>query len=453
MRLRRLLSILFIGLLSFLIYSKAYSVPYEASTLHNAVSRSETIQDLFFERWELIDDMNLYFDWYGKINWVDNFKIYSIDRATGVRKAVAMRLVRTYGSIIINFPILGSFKEKNKGGYSQNEDERSGLWKPENLILGLTAAGFHYGLTREATVDRGDAGQETITDYKYTQFFDDIFAASLLYKPYFFIHIGIIINNQIEPNDDGTMDYGDSANHSKRFFLASNLLSFLNINATTAKDKLESTAVGLILNNLFNLVISEIPTVVPVFTTTFKSLNLFNDEPYDSVWVKSNVINGVTKDSYLNDNLKEHAKFYTITFQINENLYNYLLIDFFVEIQKTSNKLIEKRTNEEVKYPLLREINGIVGYNFFGPRMKEGYFLITSIGFSRYWDVSIPIHRESGEKDYVYGGIFIIKTRFPMKKIPIGLEFKVTKNYAPELRKLIETVDKYAVEASISISI
>jgi len=444
-----------------LLSSPAFSVTYEASTLHNAVARSETVLDLFYERWNRIQDMELYFDWYGKINWVKDFKVYAENAATGKREAVDMTLVRTYGSITINFPILGGYegddmRERLKHGtgkYKKEEEEvDGGLWKPKSLILGLTATGFHYGLTRESKVNRGQAGEETVTDYKYTQFFDDIFAASLLYRPYFFVHGGVIINNQIEPNDDGTMDYSNSTNRTKRYFIASNILSFLNLNATRSEEEFESMAVGIIVNNLINIIIKKIHPALPVLTITYKRLSLFNDEPYDPVWVKSATVDGTPKDSALPDADKEEAELSTLSFLINENLFNYIYIDFFAELQKTSETLVDKRTNEKVDYPTLRQVNGMIGFNFFGGHAEEGYLLVLSVGASRYWDVAVPYHRESGDEYHVYGYVAALEGRFFAGGIPIGIEIKATKNYAPELRKLVETTDKYAFETSAYVS-
>ena len=442
----------FLFCLSVLINANLFSATYDASTLHNAVARSETVLDLFYDRWNRIEEMELYFDWYGKINWVDDFKVYAINAATGEREAVNMTLVRTYGSITINYPILGGYegadiKERLKYGTGKykKEEETEGLWKPRSLIIGFTASGFHYGLTRESTVDRGSAGSETITDYKYTQFFDDIFAGSLLYRPYFFVHAGIIINNQIEPNDDGTMDYSNSTNRTERYFIATNILSFLNINATRSKEELESIAAGIIVNNLVNVIIERINPIIPVLTITFKSLNLFNDEPYDAVWVKT------VKTPTIADAEKDSAALYTLSFLINENLYNYVYLDFYAELQQATETLIDKRTNEKIDYAKLRQINGMIGFNFWGDR--KGEMLVASVGLSRYWDVAIPYNRESGDSYHVYGYVFAIESRFFVwGGIPLGIELKASKNYAPELRKLVETTDKYALEMSAYIS-
>ncbi len=431
--------------------SNIFAAVYEASTLHNAVSRSETVQDLFSERWKLIEEQELYFDFYGKLNWVPGFKINTINKGTGEKEAVDMRLIRTYGSVTVNYPIIGGYEGKTiaermrKGPGAKKKSEEGGLWKPKNLILGFTATGFHYGLTSETSVDRGDAGTESVTDYKYTQFFDDIFAASLLYRPYFFIHGGVIINNQIEPNDDGTMDYGNSTNRTTRYFVSSNLLSFLNLNAATTKDKVESIAVGLIINNGLKFFMKP-PSLLPRLTVTYKKLALFNDEPYDPVWVvksKGTAIN-------LSDSEKDSADLHTLSLLIEWDLLSRIFIAGFAEYQKPSKTLIEKRTvtsdtdpGEEVEYAPIREMRASLGYNFLSAGKPSRAVL--TFGLSRYWDVAIPVHRESGEGYTLTGGFLEFKWESPW----YGIELKGAYNYSSELRKLVETADKFMIETSI----
>ncbi|TAL33448.1 MAG: hypothetical protein EPN93_13795 [Spirochaetes bacterium] len=433
----------------------AFPVAYEASTLHNAVARSETVQDLFFERWDKIQEKELYFDWYGKLNWVNDFKINTVNAGSGAKETVPMTLVRAYGSLTLNYPILGGYEGKDMSerlsgkAKKEKEDEEKGsgpmgLWKPNNLIVGLTMTGFHYGLTRKAEIDRGAAGNESVTDYKYAQFFDDIFAASLLYRPYFFIHAGVIINNQIEPNDDGTMDYTNSTDHSLRYFVASNLLSFLNLNATTTKDKLEAIAVGVKVNSLVGSFV-KISPYVPVFTVTFKRLNLYNDEPFDAVWVKS----AAGKSSVMDDSLKEQAALDTLSFLLTENLFGHIFLSGYVELQRPTEKLISKRTNEEVAFALMREWYASIGYNFLGKRAdREGRDLILAVGVSSLWDVAIPVHRERGSGYDLMGGFASLNFSSPV----VGAEIKGAYNYAPELRKLVEIADKFMIEGSFYVS-
>ena len=101
-----LCAILIFLTVSVLIQQTATANVYEASTLHNAVSRSDTVQGLFYQRWDKIIEESLYLDLYAKINWLNGFQVNSYNRGSGEYEATEMTLVRTYGSITINYPIL-----------------------------------------------------------------------------------------------------------------------------------------------------------------------------------------------------------------------------------------------------------------------------------------------------------------------------------------------------------
>jgi len=473
---RTLFSSLFLSVFLVLVSAVSlHAAVYEASSLHNAVSRSETVLDLFYDRWERIQDMDLYFDLYGRINWVHNFKVYAVNQGSGQRQAVDMRLVRTYGSITINIPLLrsysGTMQERLKPGTGdygdikgkeqqdsallhQEEQQQEGLISRNNLILGLTATGFHYGLTREGTVDRGAAGNETFTDYKYTQFFDDVFAASLLYRPYFHIHAGLVLSQQFEPRDDGTMSYADPVERSKRYFVASNLLSFLNLNATTRKDEMESLAVGFIINEALDYVSKKVSRSFPQLTLTYKQLNLFNDRLYDPVWVESYYMSdgSTPKTSAMNDAERDEAKLYTLSAGMKGYLGNYFFIDLFAEAQKPSAELVSRVTKSKINYAVWRDLRALAGYNFLGDRLNTGSFLLASFGFSRFWDPAIPIHRDSGDNYHVWGGVFQLEGRVFAGSVPLGMQFQVSRNYSPELRRMVETVDKWVYEGSFNVN-
>ncbi len=459
---------------------------YEASTLHNAVSRSETVLDLFYERWERIQDMELYFDWYGKINWVDDFKVNAVNAGTGQRQAVPMTLVRAYGSVTLNFPLLGGYEgadmqqrlkygtgkyrdaQKSSGQPSmrkpgdqgidassaQGEQASESYWKPRNLILGFTATGFHYGLTRKGEIDRGTAGNEEFTDYKYTQFFDDIFAVSLLYRPYFYIHGGVIVNRQIEPNNDGTMDYDNTSDMTKRYFVASNLLSFLNVNSTVRSSELETLAVGVIINQILGIVSDNIAhTRAWRLTLTYKQVRLYNDQPYDPVWVNSAYIFGTTpKTAFITDDERDQAKLHTLAVELGGDLGQILYYSFFGEFQRPDKTLVDRQTNQEIDYSPLREFRAVLGYNFLSSRIQQGEMFIASVGVSRFWDPAIPIHRENGEGYALWGGTFMLEGRMFVYGIPLGFGMNVSRNYSRELRRLVEVADKWVLEGSLNVS-
>ncbi len=440
---------------------------YEASTLLNAVKRSETVQDLFLARWDIIQEKELYFDWFGKINWVEDFKVNTVNAGSGLMETVPVTLVRTYGSITINYPIVGGYdgidiKDRLTGkGKKKKEDEERGtglygLWNPRNLILGFTTTGFHYGLTREVSIDRGAAGSETVTDYKFDQFFDDLFALSALYMPYFYVHAGVIVNNQIEQSDDGTMDYTDATNKSLRFFMATNILSFLGINMVSTEESLESLSVGIKVNGVVDMFGGALPPLVPEITVTYKKLRLYNDEPYDAVWVRSAFVEGTTvpKGPGMSDGQKDGAVLNTLSFLAKENLFYRLYIDVYVEFQRPSAPLVDKRTvtasdpgGDELDVSALREIYGAVGYNFLGTKARDGYLLLLSLGVSRFWDPAIPVFREEGTGYHLHGMFVSASFTSPFA----GLDFRVIRNYSPELRRLVETADKLALEGSAYI--
>jgi hypothetical protein len=473
------------------IISSSDAAVYEASTLHNAVARSETVLDLFFERWERIQNMELYFDWYGRLNWVQGFNINAVNQGTKQKESVDMRLVRAYGSITVNIPVIGGYSGEDMrkrlqygtGKYAQIEEasqignapqieeangivrdkgapgggkkaDEGGWIKPKNLILGFTATGFHYGLTREGTINRGTAGEETFTDYKYTQFFDDIFAVSLLYRPYFHIHAGMVLSQQFEPRDDGTMSYSDPVERSKRYFVASNLLSFLNLNATTRKDEMESLAVGLIINEMIAYVNKNLGRSFPQLTVTYKQLNLFNDRLYDPVWVESYYISstGTPKSSTMPDSERDEAKLYTLSAGLKGFLGNWFYMDLYAEAQKPSADLVSRLTQSTINYAVWRDLRALVGYNFLGSSINTGNMIVASVGMSKYWDPAIPIHRNSGTDYHVYGGIFQLEGRIFAGGVPLGMDFRVSKNYSPELRRMVETVDKWVYEGSFNMS-
>ncbi|HNX59426.1 MAG TPA: hypothetical protein PKK43_10020 [Spirochaetota bacterium] len=443
---------------------------YEASSLHDSVGRSETVQDLFFERWSSIMDRQQYFDMYGKINWVPGFKVRATDRSTGADKTVKMRLVRTYGSMTINYPVVGGYedgidkrlkrgssstgttaKDDGTAGAKSETEEPTGLVSPKNLILGFTMTGFHYGLTRKTEVDRGNAGSDSATDYKYTQFFDDMFALSVLYMPYLYVHGGVIINNQIDPNDDGTMSYGKSRDGfpQKRFFVASNFLSFINCNATTTSGKMEKIGGSLEITKFAGM-LKTLPAYTPRVTVGYKLLRYYNDKGYESVWVGSPTTStGADKSSYMSDSEREHAKLHTYSILVEEDVSNIFLVDYYVEFQHCGRSLYDKRTNDKIDLAAVREMRGCAGINFFGFDKTNESSLVFKFGLSRFWDPGVAVQREKGSGYSVNGWLASIKLDHPIA----GIEFMVNYNYSKELRKLIEAADKYAIEGSLFVRI
>lgn len=459
---RRFCLLLLLSIASLLIFHlNAGAVVYEASTLHNAVSRADTVQGLFYDRWDTIIEESLYLDLYCRINWLNGFQVNAFNQGTGETEATEMTLVRTYGSITINYPVLGdnffdSLKKRismEKEEKIEPEEEGSGVakyWEKDNLLIGLTTTGFHYGLTRKTDVDRKEAGEESATDYKFTQFFDDIYALSILYVPYVYIHGGLVVNNQIEPDDDGTIDYGNSSNRENRYFFSSNILSFLNTNATVAKREVEVLAFSLNINESISF-LYEVPPLIPALTIGYKQINLYRDEPYDPVWVSSFYINDINevKDAAMTEEQKEEAQLQLYTLLLEEDFKNILLASYYMEFQRTDKTLVDKRNREKIDIKPVKDMRLYVGINLLGFTDVENQNLIISGGWSRFWDPAVAVHRDDGDGYEVDGWIFKIEYNMPLG----GAHFMINKNYSYELRKLIEATDKLAIEGSLFLRI
>lgn len=452
----RVLIFIILASLCALIPRAAYPAAYEASTLHNAVSRSETVQGLFEERWNAILAGNRFFDLYGRINWIPDFKVNTVTM-TGEKRTVPMTLVRTYGSLSLIFRA----DQDSPADYTCPADTPADAGMPtphsppargDGFGLGFTATGFHYGLTRQTTIDRGAAGSETVTDYKYSQFFDDVFALSLLYRPYFHVHGGVIVNNQVDPNDDGTMDYTNSSELATRWFVSSELFDFLIGTATALGDEVESFSMELALTELVSLATGPVGRSAPRFTLIIRRTALYNDEPYDPVWVRSATArDGTTgKDVNLADGLKERAALYTLGLLVKENWRERWFFEAYAEGQRPTERLISKTTEERIDVPPLREARASLGYNFFaeaGGKLST-FKMILSGGASRYWDTAAPLHRQRGGSYVLYGGFGSLRLEAPW----IGMELRASYNHSVELRRLIECAQKAVLEGSFFAS-
>ena len=208
---------------------------YSASTLHNAASRSQTIQHIFYQRWDNMQNNFCYFDAYVNVNWVFDFDVNAYNRGTGETEAVPMKLVRTFSSMLLALPVYTP-RDVTTNDYQQSPQtditNATGAlpikksWKKNSVLLGLSVCGYHYGLTRTVEISRGSAGSEKASDYVFSQFFDDIAALTLIIVPHITIHCGVIFNQQIEPNDDGTLDYNfDPSKTTKRLLTSLSLFN------------------------------------------------------------------------------------------------------------------------------------------------------------------------------------------------------------------------------------
>ena len=403
----------------------SFAATYDVSTLHNSVKRSSSVKDLFLGRWDFIEENRYCFDLFGTLNWVNNFQIYITDRQTGVKKPEDMRLVRTYGGLAFLVPF-GLDSETNTADF----------------MLGFSTAGYHYGLTKKSTVKRGNAGNESITDYKYTQFFDDIFAASFFWKTYIHVHTGALVNNAIQPRDDGTMHYFGSSSAKTSWFLSSNLFSFMNFNFLMKNSKFDIFDISVSPTKVYVFFFGELPRLVPELTAGIKRSTY--DDAFEAAWVK-------TEKTGPNENERDTAKLTLFTLLLEEKLGKALYINYYMTFQRASEKLIEKRTEEKLKLRPVKEMRTAIGYDFLSGSFLK---LIAEAGFCQYWDEAIPFHSRSDRyrANGFFGSIDFGGGRSG-DYISVGLKFTCSYNDSNELKKLIETTNKAVIQGDFYLSL
>ena len=410
-----------------LIFSPLYSAVYDASTLHNSVSRSETVQDLYMQRWDLLDEKNFYVDLYGKLNWVYGLNVNTYDAGTGTTHKTDLRLVRSYGSVTLAFPI---------GGHRETPAD-------SDFIFALNTTGFHYGLTKDVEIDRGAAGSETATDYKFSQFFDDIYAFTLMYRPMITFHGGYIFNNEYAPEEDGTMDYDDPVESYHKKFFAIELYKFMAFSMNVADGKPETTKASVELNPIIAFVTDVKSIYMPVMFLGYERTKAYNDEPYDSVWAKT-----ASGKSDTENYGQDSAILNVFSFKIKQRLSELFTAEGFVGAQYVSDDIYTKTTGKKIDVAAAKEWYVLLNFEPVSePDAMKGK---AYTGMSWYWDPAIAIHRDNPDKgNAVYG--WILGAEFDL--IYIGADFKTEYNFSSELKKLMEASDKWAIEGSLFLRI
>ena len=396
---------------------------YEASTLHNSVSRSDTVQELFLKRWDILKEDNFYFDIYGKINWVFGFNVNTYNSGNDEYESTDLNLIRSYGSMTLALPL---------NGHRQSPDET-------DFIMAFTATGFHYGLTKTLEVDRGDAGSETITDYKHSQFFDDIYALSFLWRPYMTVHTGIIVNNEYVPDETGTMDYFDPVVHYRKYFLAMEFMGNAGYSMNFDDGKPESIKIDVKLNPFISFFGVNQSIYFPVIETGFEYSAAYNDEPFDSVWVKTPAGKDINTDYS-----KDRAKLLLLSINLTQRFSKNFTIESSGSLQYITEEIYTKSEGEKINTAPVKEwyiLLNIDPVRAPGSAGAKGY-----TGMSWYWDPAVSIHRNNPEKgNDIYGWIIGCEIDF----VIFGGEVSAQRNYSKDLRMLTETADKWSAEGSL----
>jgi len=185
----------------------------------------------------------------------------------------------------------------------------------------------------------------------------------------------------------------------------------------------------------------QLPRYVPELTLGVKRFAMYNDAPFDAVWV-----NTIKDDS----DKPGKADLTLFTLLLEEKFDNSLYINYYMTFQRASEKLIEKKTDEKLKLRPVKEIRAVLGYDFLHKSILK---LVTEAGFCQYWDEAMPIHsRSDRHKVNGFFGSIDFGLGKPGGVLTTGLKFTCSYNDSNELKKLIETANKAVVQGDIYLS-
>lgn len=209
---------------------------YDPGDLINAVKRSQVITELFMERWAVTEN-SLSLEELEALPLQERF--YYLNRG-GYSKHLD---VTFHGETVFGYPVSTPF-----GQYDLDLFRIFGstIVRFDDLLdaglfqwgAALSAAGYRYGMKKTVTLHNSGAISDPptdnfeVSDYLYAQIFDDLIVITNIFKPFGYIHAGLLLNRQVDPGLDGIIDTSDDIemDSKARIFLNSNLFNFLFIN-------------------------------------------------------------------------------------------------------------------------------------------------------------------------------------------------------------------------------
>ena len=396
---------------------------YQASSLHDSVRRTTTVYDVFQNRWNEMEKNNSFFDIFANVNRINGFQIYVPDKQVGgdAQKTAGMTLTRAFGGASVLLP-LSIFSESS------------------NDYLGFTLTGYYYGLENNMKINRGTLGNEEVKDYRYGQFFDDIIALTYMKPSYLLIHGGILLNNTVEPRDDGTMSVWNSSDLHVKWFLSATLLSVFTIDTINKGNIADATNFELKLTTLYSLFFGKLPSFVPEIKPGIKITKQFTDSAYNAVWVHK-----IKSDT----DKRESARLTLFTLGIDENIADFIFFTGYFSWQKPSKTLIEKRTDERIHLKPLKEFRAALGIDILF--LSETHSLVPEFGYSHYWDETLPLHSDSHK--YAANGLFgSLSYTLSIAMIDVKAFLALGRNDSNELKTLIEYYDKDVFKWGFSVT-
>lgn len=411
---------------------------YDAGDIINSVKRSQSVVSVFLDRWSIMQN-SYSFEELSQKSIEERF--YYINRG-GYSHYIDLFL---HGENVPSFPIKTQF-----GGGKAYETTffrvaTSAIFRLQDLIetdyfkwgFAIGLAGFRYGMYTDIKMHHPSTLPDGTTtnlvsfesrEYLYSQIYDDLIVLTNIFKPFGYLHLGLLINRQLDPGIDGLIgNYDDKLKTVNRLFVNSDLLGTLNLNLAYDSKK-EKT---------------------DFFST---SLELFSIFSKTTDWIERRFVwpDIYLGYSYYGNQLDRPRALHTVFLDFFYNIYTAFTLKFHLDA------FLFGKTEQEKDY-FLRS-----GYFEFGfqpankdyhERIKNNQYSSFELSYYLLFGLSYFLEPRllefNSEEKYVTGFCLGFKVNFWSFLGGITLEGKVSRNYAPKLIQMIEMYDNIVLELSL----
>ena len=401
-----------------------YSLVYYPGDLLNSVKRTQVITDLFSQKFN-----NMYSSFYPSndierdyilsrgysSNTVDislngeNIYKFPVNTPYGLQE---LTLFRVFGSTILKFDEITDF----------------GLFK---WGIGVGLAGFRYGMYKSinlnsSSVDDGgvDNNNFSVKDYLFSQVFDDLIVITNIFKPFGYIHFGLVMNKEVEPGLDGMLNTDDDVliSSKSRLYLDSNILGFIfaSIGYNADRDRPETINTKI-----------EVMSLISMFSDVYRY-------KMPDIFIGYSYINPTTKDIKLNDVSTGFIEFY---YNFGYKLYIKSMLEVFLKGSTASSFI--RQSFVESRFFLTEFVSNESINDFSGL-----FFIIGLSSFS-----SDKLKYFGSDSSSVTGYMVGLSCSFLFSGLFGYLEINVSRDYSQKLSSLVDSYGHTYFEAKLQIGL
>jgi hypothetical protein len=297
-------------------------------------------------------------------------------------------------------------------------------------------AGYHYGLDRNITIERGSKGSYTAKDSVGVHHYDDIYAASLILKDWFVLHAGIIINDTqiLSGRPDFTIIGTENAKRSG--FLTLNLLNSFNYSTSALRTPSKDSRFSVAFKPLLKITGISDSFYIPHLVAEYRSQTVYSENPSDPVYVDTPYTSeGILKTTANTpqDSATAEFSYYDISCDQSFKLFYYR---FNMVLQQCRSDLYYRSNLEQVEVPLVKEASFLAGL-CLNPYDRPGIGLFVGYGRSTCWNPAFPGLTEEQGNDTLKGWCF----EAGIDLLFCGFVFRTYRDYTTSLDILPESYD------------